>query len=183
MTGTNKALALIGGPLMLFGSAGFLAPFLLALGAITPSESFQWPAGVADVAFMSDGQAVVGLVQVGRIQVYDKKWKFIRGWQVDAEGGYFKLVVRQPDIVDVYTARGENHFVYTVRGELVSGAKYSEPYSSIQADTVERLVPGRPLLVPFSNIAICWGMGAAGTALLFASSRKALINAQSAAKT
>jgi hypothetical protein len=78
--------------LFLVGVTGFSATALSAMGVLELSSSREWPAGyVRGVVTTADGKYIVPLAPPGRIQLYDPEWHFIRGWNVDAGGGNFKV--------------------------------------------------------------------------------------------
>jgi hypothetical protein len=176
--GTRKKMAVVGGAMMLVGGAGFLGTMLVSLGAITPPNTFQWPAGMAPVVFTASGEAVVPIVPAGRIQIYDSSWHFKRGWQIAAQGGDFKIAVRAPDLIDVFTMRGDTHFVFKTDGTLVSHSV--DTVGLVNSKTADRFVPGQPLLFPLSDPAYCWSIGAMGLLLTIAANPAAVSKAMSA---
>lgn len=176
--GTRKRMAVVGGWMMFVGGAGFLITMLVSLGAITPTNTFQWPAGMAPVTFTASGEAVVPIVPAGRIQIYDSRWHFMRGWQIDAQGGDFKVAVRAPDLIDVFTMRGDTHFVFKTDGTLVSESV--DTVGIVNSKTVDRFVPGQPLLFPLSDPAYCWGIGAMGLLLIVAANPEMVSKAMAA---
>jgi hypothetical protein len=77
---------------VLIGASGFFAAALSAVGIFKLPSSREWPAGyVSGVVTTPDGKYIVPLVPSGRVQLYDSQWHFIRGWNVDAGGGDFKV--------------------------------------------------------------------------------------------
>ena len=84
----------------------------------------------------------------GRVQVYDRNWKFVRGWHVDAGGGTFKLSASQADRVEAITARGQWHYVFDLSGKLLSKENYTpRSYSSFSNEGGSHLVPTASLAV------------------------------------
>lgn len=80
------------------------------LGVLKLSDSIQWPAGDRDgVMRTPDGIYVVPLVWVGRVQLYDQQWRFLRGWHVDANAGFFKVECPPGGTIEVFAARGLHH--------------------------------------------------------------------------
>ena len=112
---------------------------------------------------------------LGRVQVYDSHWKFVRGWHVDAGGGTFILRVLQGGRVEVLTARGEWRYVFELSGNLLSKEHYlSAAYSSFPKEGQSRFVPTAPWLWVFSNPIYSWLSAAAGIGLLIASGKISL---------
>ena len=145
------------GSLVVIGASGFFASALVAIGIFKPSASFEWPAGYAHhVVSTSDGRYVVALEPSGRIQLYDSAWHFLRGWQVNAEGGNF-TVVADSNLLKIFTQRGRFQYIYTDTGELVSSSSYAEKYADIPSGR-SMIVPTSPLLWPFSSPFGCWGL-------------------------
>jgi len=155
--------------LILIGAAGFFAAAFSAMGIIRLPTSYEWPAGyVSGVVTAADGKHIVPLMPSGRFQIYDPKWHFIRGWNVNAGGGNFKVGLSPDGVIEVFTARGEHHYSFTQGGQLISSETFSEPYSSLpEGESV--VVPTSPLLWIFSSPFLSWGLalfGFVGVALL-----------------
>jgi hypothetical protein len=147
----------VAGFLIVLGALGFFGSALAATGTVRPAASFEWPAGyVQGVVVTSTGYAVP-LEPSGRIQIYDSSWRFLRGWQIDAGGGNFKILVTNPGSVEVFTARGRNHYTYTDAGELLGSVQYPEDYYAIPNGR-SVMVPTSPLLWVFSSPFSCWGL-------------------------
>jgi hypothetical protein len=148
----------ISGFLIIVGAIGFFGSALVAEGTIIPSTSFEWPAGHANHAVnLSDGGHAIGLEPVGRVQLYDSAWHFVRGWQIDAKGGDFSIVSAEDDLLNVYTARSRMLYVFSDAGKLVSSASYSQGFSDIPRGGSLN-VPTSPLLWPFSSPFGCWAL-------------------------
>jgi hypothetical protein len=112
---------------------------LLAMGVPKLSNTFEWPAGYAPhVITPLDNEYVVPLVSVGRVQLYDSKWCFLRGWHIDALGGDFKVECNPGGTIEVFTARGRNQYSFMQYGQPISAPKlasdsdfYSRPIEGI----------------------------------------------------
>lgn len=88
----NNWLIVAFGALTVLGAGGFFACMLSAEGILKLAKHREWPAGyVEGIAKTSQGEYIVPLVPSGRIQLYDSQWHFLRGWNVDAEGGEFTV--------------------------------------------------------------------------------------------
>jgi hypothetical protein len=148
--------------LILIGAGGFFAAGLSATGVIKLPTSYEWPAGyVRGVVTEVDGKHVVPLVPSGRLQIYDSQWHFIRGWNVDAGGGDFKVRCSSDGVVEVFTARGQHHYSFTQDGRLISSESFSEPLPSLpEGQSV--VVPTSPLLWTFSSPFLSWGVAVVG---------------------
>jgi hypothetical protein len=145
------------GFLVVAGAVGFFGSALAATGVVKPPASFEWPVGYArHVVTTSDGKYVVGLEPSGRIQIYGPERRFLRGWQVNAEGGDFTIAVSDSGLLNVYTDRGHHLYVYTGTGELINSS-YEGDFSSISSGRSMTL-PTSLLLWPFSSPFGCWGL-------------------------
>lgn len=161
---TNWLVAAMG-LLVIIGSAGFFAEILSGAGVIKLPKSYEWPAGyVTGVRTTVNGKYVVPLVPEGRVQIYDSHWHFLRGWNVDALGGDFKVAPTPKGTVEVFTARGELHYSFTENGDLISAGSASEPFDSLPKNGQSIVVPTSPMLWVLSSPAISWGVGILGFA-------------------
>jgi hypothetical protein len=143
---------------------------------LKPSPSFERPAGlVNNVVRTPDGRYVVPLVPAGRVQLYDARWRFLRGWQVEAFGGDFGVEYTANRTVEVITARRSQHYTFTDAGVLISGHPIPHPDPGIvrkmQAAGSSYAVPTPPWLLVFSSPFLCWGMAAVGGAGVYLAKR------------
>jgi hypothetical protein len=158
-----KWLVLVSGLLLLIGFAGFFAEMMSGAGIIKLPKSYEWPAGYASgVKRTASGLYVVPLEAEGRVQLYDSNWHFLRGWNVDALGGNFKVSPTLEGNIEVFTARGEHQYSFTENGDLLSTAGLSASVWSFLEDGQTVIVPTSPLLWAFSSPAISWGIGVLG---------------------
>jgi hypothetical protein len=153
------APALVG----LLGFGGFFAQAMSAEGILKLPKSYEWPAGyVSNVIRTANGRYVIAIVPAGRVQVYDSDWHFLRGWNVNALGGNFKVAVDSGGAVDVFTARGEHQYTFDQNGDLISSAVLSESYYSLPNTDHPVVVPTPFLLWPFSSPFISVAVGTFG---------------------
>lgn len=98
----------------------------------------------------------------GRLQIYDSQWHFIRGWNVDAGGGDFRVQCSSDGLVEVFTARGERQYSFTEEAHLVATTRIlPETFASLPAgDSV--VVPTPPLLWVSSSPFLSWGLAVIG---------------------
>lgn len=149
--------------LILIGAGGFFAAALSATGVIKLPPAYEWPAGyVRGVVSTGDGKHIVPLTPSGRLQIYDSHWHFIRGWNVDAGGGEFKVQCSSNDEVEVFTARGEHHYSFTQDGRLLSSEGLSQPFASPPNEGQSVVVPTSTLLWIFSSPFLSWGVAVVG---------------------
>jgi hypothetical protein len=149
--------------LILIGAGGFFAAALSAMGVLKLPTYREWPAGyVRGVVTAADGKYIVPLVPSGRVQLYDTQWHFIRGWNVDAGGGAFKVECSQDGLIEVVTARGNRHYSFTEEGHLVA-------LTRILPETFASLPTGEPVVVPtqallwiFSSPFLSWAVAVIG---------------------
>ena len=173
-TAGRRFLMAVGGILLALGGFGFFGTALSAFGGLRwLPASFEWPVGSArGVVVTRDGMHVVPLTASGRIQVYDRDWRFLRGWYVDASGGVFVLRPADTNQIEVITARRQMRYVYSLDGSLLSQERYApRSYSDFPASGVSAAVPTRWWLRMFTNPAWSWAVGVTGGALLFLADR------------
>src|SRR5262245_12266351 len=109
----------------------------------------------------------------GRIQVYDRDKRFVRGWSVNAFGGTFRIHVDRDNHVEVAMARRRMLYVFDREGHLLSGASYDprsySDFDSWQGRTI--VIPTPFYLVPFTHPLFAWLVALAGMLMLVAASR------------
>lgn len=111
----------------LFVATGSLAWFLPVFVQISKgrmiSTSTDWPVGYStEYARTSTGMYAVPHESVGRVQVYDAQKQFLRGWNIDANGGAISVAVTPQDQIEVRTARTRNLLLFAIDGSLVASA-------------------------------------------------------------
>lgn len=149
--------------LILIGAGGFFAAALSATGIIKLPASYEWPAGyVRGVVTTVDGRHIVPLVPPGRVQIYDSQWHFIRGWNVDASGGDFRVRCSSDGGIEVFTARGQRHYSFSQDGQLISSGRFSEPFSLLVVESQSVVVPTPSLLWIFSSPFLSWAVAVVG---------------------
>ena len=149
--------------LILVGAGGFFAAALSATGVLKLPTYREWPAGyVRGVVTAADGKYIVPLVPSGRVQLYDAQWHFIRGWNVDAGGGDFKVECSPDALIEVFTARGERHYSFTEDGHLVASTRIlPETFASLPTGE-SVVVPTQALLWVFSSPFLSWAVAVIG---------------------
>lgn len=165
--------------LILIGASGFFATALSAVGILKLPCSREWPAGyVSGVVTELDGKYIVPLVPSGRVQLYDSQWHFIRGWNVDAGGGDFKVQCSPDGLIEVFTARGEHHFSFSEDGRLIASTTILPGVFSGLPKGQSVVVPTSPLLWVFSSPFLSWAVmviGFVGMAILKKINRVAVL--------
>jgi hypothetical protein len=166
--GRTRWLGASGWIVVMIGGSGFFAPSLLQEGVFRPSSALQWPAGyVNGVATTPDGKYVVPLSAPGRVQLYDSRWRFIRGWQVRAGGGDLKVETTPEGTIEVFTSRGLQHYSFTQEGVPIlavrSGAGADDNYGFLPRGK-SIAVPTSRLLWVFSSPFLCLLVTAIGMA-------------------
>jgi hypothetical protein len=120
-----RVLKLAMGILALVGIGGFVAGFVCAFGTMSGkprvSSWARFPLGdLESIAVDSEGNIYCGTNFYSRIQAYSPDGKFLRGWFIDASGGYFQIKIDDQDNLHVGTARGDHHYIFSTKGELFS---------------------------------------------------------------
>jgi len=148
--------------LILIGISGFLGTILSAAGVLKLPASWEWPAGyVRGVITGADGEHIVPLPS-GRVQFYDSQWHFIRGWNVDAFGGDFKVTYFPDGLIDVFTEKGELHYSFTKDGRMIATTRIPPDTFTSLPEGESAVVPTSPLLWVFSSPFLSCGAAAIG---------------------
>ena len=159
----------IGGMLLAIGGLGFFGAAFSAVGGLNGlPPGFEWPIGHASgVIVTRNGDHVVPHAPSGRIQIYDRDWKFIRGWHIEAGGGAFHIRMTDDDQIEAVTARGRMRYHYSSEGALLSQEKFdSQNYPGFSDAGVSADVPTHWWLWVFTNPFHSWLVGAVGMILL-----------------
>ncbi len=145
----------------LIGVLGLLvATWQVSFGFCRPTT--EWPAGlVAGLATTSEGYRVAALRHADRIQVYDREWRFVRGWNVGVFGKFRGPFVGRDGVITLDTTRGL--YRYDIEGRRLPTTP--SPGSRHLASLVA-WVPGSPWYWFLVNPVACFclifaGMGIA----------------------
>ena len=173
-TKQKRLLSFVASALLLVGGIGFFGSALSAVGGLNwLPNSFEWPVTHATgVVSTRNGLHVVPHIPSGRVQVYDPDWTFISGWHVDALGGTFKIVAAEDNRIELVTARGNWHYVFSGTGKLLSKHKYTPvTYSSFPDTGTSCFVPTPPWLCVFYHPYVSLGVAAIGMGTLTVADR------------
>ena len=164
--GHRALLGFFGGITMAYGCGAFFS-CMVSSGINFPS-AFEWPAGHADQLIqIPDGRRVAVLIVCSRIQVYDRDWRFVRSWLVNASGKDFKARLLPDSKLEVWTAVGAHHYVFTLDGAEVESSSYAKgDFMRLPVTAGPGYVPTPLLLLPFSDPFIAWAVGMCGGCLL-----------------
>lgn len=154
--------------LTLIGMVGFFGMFLSVIGALDwLPRSFEWPVGrVTGVIELDEGVRAVPHTATNRVQLYDRDWRFLRGWRVDANGGVFTIQAGDNDTIEVFTARGQQHLVYNTLGEKIGTGDNWNSHPPFYGGGVT-WVPTPWWLWTFTHPLYSWLTLAAGMLLIF----------------
>lgn len=144
---------------VLIGALGFFCTGFSALGGMNwLPKSFPWPVKYTWNATKANTDIyVVPIPPSGRIQLYDNNLKFIRGWPVEAFGGSFKINVSKENNINVYTSRGQRHYIFNLNGDLISQKIYTpKAYDSFYGGMVNLSLPVSPFLLVFTHPFYSW---------------------------
>ncbi len=156
--------------LALYGWIGFFGAPLAAVGGLKwLPERIEYPMGYVDEAVTDrEGNYYCPSRTFGRIQVYDKNKRYLRGWFVDACGGVFRININSQDQLEVVTAAGGMHYVFDKNGKLISESCYRpKKYSDFENWKGEFVsIPTSPFLLPMTHFFGSWAIGVFGIILL-----------------
>jgi hypothetical protein len=97
-------LVWIGGFFVVLGAAGFFGAALSSFGMV--KLPFRVASGVRErggyVTKWPSHCAARSIRPRSGLRLSD--WRYLRGWQVAAEGGPFKIVTSQPDKIEIYVS-------------------------------------------------------------------------------
>jgi len=176
MSAAMLIVGIVGVALIAYGMLGFFGAFLSATASLPwSSGDTAIPMGRVEGAVTdADGVIYCPSSPWGRIQVYDRDKRFIRGWPVNAFGGVFRIHLDSQNHLEVATARGQMLYVFDREGHLLSKASY-EPRSYSDFDNWRGTVVWIPTpfyLLPLTHPFIAWGVAALGMILLVAVTRQ-----------
>ncbi len=151
---------------MAYGISAFFGAAYSAGGSLP--ATFEWPIGRADQLIeVPDGRRIAVHPASARIQVYDRDWKLLHSWVVHAGGGDFKARLLPDEKLEVWTARGAQHFLFTLDGRQVEQSSYPpEQYPRLPVTAGPGDVPTPIFLWPFSQPFLAWAVALAGGLLL-----------------
>lgn len=173
--GGARVLHVLVGVVFLYGCIGFFGQAAAATGGLSfiPS-SFEWPVLWPEAtAEDASGNSILGLASSGRVQVYDSRGRFLRGWFVEASGGVFRLQVTSSQQLEVFTARGRRRLVYSLQGALLEKDTYAPASYDvvITRPSVGRTVRAAWPLWPLASPFVAWALFACGMVGLALSER------------
>jgi hypothetical protein len=123
---SKNIFLLIGSFLVLMGFTGFLSGFFAALGMLKwVPQSVEFPlAAVEGIDVDREGILFVASSFYSRIQVYNSRGKYIRGWFLDdTGGGQLKIKVNNENKVEVAIYKGRKIDVFDEKGKLIESRK------------------------------------------------------------
>jgi len=105
----------IGFALFLLGAAGWFGGF-----SPTSAEDKELALGdVGGISIDSKKNIYLALHFYGRVQVYDSKGRFIKGWAINASGGNFRIRNNLNDDLEIATARNDMYYIYSLEKGLI----------------------------------------------------------------
>jgi len=123
----KKIFFVVGLIFILFGLTGFFSGVFSAFGMLKwIPESVEFPlAGIEGIAVNREGSLFVASGPYSRIQVYNAKGEFVRGWFLDdTGGGALKIKINDENEIIVATARGNHIYIFNENGRLLQSGKY-----------------------------------------------------------
>jgi len=148
------------------GFAGFLASMASAIHSAGPAPS-EWPVGIAtSVVTLGNGEHAVPLPPSGRIQVYDRDWRYKTGWWVDAGGGDFVIQPGASGTLVVTTVRTDLRLTYDSDGRLIQQVAFTGKYWQVKPSRDTRMIFTKPWFFVLYDPFVAWGVGVLGMAML-----------------
>lgn len=163
---------------MAIGASAFFGAAASAIGLLNwLPHTFEWPMGyTTGIVSTTDHFFAAPHEPSGRVQIYDSRWKFVRGWRVDAHAGSFKLKITDTNHVHVLTARGKIHYIFDIDGQIISRtADATDDYNTFGNLSQTHWVPTPFWLLPFSSPFLGWACCLVGVATQFAAKKRQVI--------
>ncbi len=162
------ALSLVAGAIMVVGIAGFCGQGVLSAFGNWLPDSVEWPVGLGEgIAVATNGDYVVPLVAINRIQLYDAHWHFIRGWYADVGKG-LKVYPLPGNRIG---AVAQGYEIFTSHGYLLARGTFPSVAASVAVynkipNGMSHLVPTPLWLWPLTGPFASWVTAVAGLLLL-----------------
>jgi len=84
------------------------------------SEEIQFPLGdPKGIAIDSKGTIYLAIQDYDRIQAYNTKGVFIKGWFLKTGGGYFDIWIEDDNLLHAVTVRPNKHNIFNLNGKLL----------------------------------------------------------------
>jgi hypothetical protein len=118
---------LIGLFFILTGFSGFLSGPFASLGMLKwIPQSFEFPLSTVEgIDIDKDGNLFVACAFYSRIQMYNPKGDFVRGWFLDdTGGGAMKIKVNNENDIEVAIFKGRKIDIFDETGELLKSSQY-----------------------------------------------------------
>lgn len=112
----------LSGFLVVFGAFSFFVPFVAVVGGLPfLGNGFEWPAGYSNnVVIDPEGNHIVAIPWMGRIQIYDAERRFVRGWWVPGGGDSdVKLRLLERGNIQVWQSKQNRGFAFARDGKLL----------------------------------------------------------------
>jgi hypothetical protein len=124
----KKILLSIGITLILLWIIGFFGGLLSSLGVLKwIPDSIEFPlAHIGDIDVNRNGELFVLSRFYGRIQVYDQKGDFMRGWFYYAPSGEVSMKITDSNEIEVAAFGSDEIFLFNENGKLLKASKYEE---------------------------------------------------------
>jgi hypothetical protein len=159
--------------LVAVGACGFFSQMISGVGGLDwLPPSFEWPAGHPDDAITTANGTHIDLIKsAGRIQIYDSRWHFLRGWPVQS---VLRIRFLGDGSVEALT-KHQKGLVFDINGRLLSRRVYEVHESVHLLDSLPPcenvFVPTSPWLYIFSSPFVSWIVLMGGLAGWFVASR------------
>lgn len=127
----------LSGFLVILGAFSFFVPFVAVVGGLQfLGNEFEWPAGYSNKAVIDpEGNHIVAMHWMGRIQIYDAERRFVRGWWLPQGGdGEVKIRLFENGNLQVWQAKQYSGFAFTRDGNLLWQSKITpDEFKNAQA--------------------------------------------------
>lgn len=127
----KKILLAIGIICILFWIIGFFSGLLSSLGVLKwMPENIEFPlAHIGDIDVNEDGKLLVLSRFYGRIQMYDQKGNFIRGWFYYAPSGKVSMKITDSNEVEVAAFSSGKIYSFNEYGRLLETKTFEDMYN------------------------------------------------------
>jgi len=154
---------------VLLFAVGTVAFFLVSMASDLPPD-FNFPIGFASHSFQNvEGNHIVYDSSIGRVQIYNPNWDFIRGFPVYPLGGSSKATLSDDGMLIILKRRSPDpeKIIFSIDGtEISRGVISVQEYLNMKDSRDINYITTPIYLLPFTNSLFGWIMAVIGGILL-----------------